>query len=439
MRVLFIEPFGHVAGHFSVDTKYLVRAIANAGADVTLLTFDGLLGNSTELNAKVTHISFVSQIGAPARLVRHLPYLFPSRFVQNQVDLILSTVCTFVQAFLENRKTRYDVIHIFDAYMADYAIPWYASVVSHCRVVFTLHNASREAALANWRAKLREAISHRRIMISLHLSLSRLLETRLATALRRFLYRRAAKRNSLAFICYTRTVHDSFLGSPFCERITTMFQGTELPEARPLTKEEAREHLGLSQNKITLLHFGVNHINKNFEVIFEAVQGFELDCQLVFAGKVELERPANIPWRLAQKYGLEQNTIIINKFITDEEARYYFYAADALILSHRKDYKESSGVLSDAAHFILPVIAADVGEIGELVTYYGLGLTFEAEDPQSLRRALLSFLNLKGDEGQETKRNLARFALAHSWQESAQRHMELYQSLLEQETTFRRM
>ena len=211
-----------------------------------------------------------------------------------------------------------------------------------------------------------------------------------------------------------------------------MFRGTELPEAQPLTKDEAREHLGLSQRSTTLLHFGLNHIYKNFEVIFEALRGFQLDCQLVFAGKVDPNSPVNNPWQLAQKYGLQQNTIIIDKYITDEEAKYYFYAADALILSHRKEFKEASGVLSDATHFNLPVIAADVGEVGELVTTHGLGLTFEAEDPQSLREALLSFLDLKEDEKQQIKRNSAEFALTHSWQELAQRHVELYQSLFEQ-------
>ena len=75
MRVLLVEPLGHWAGHFSTHTKYLTRALIDAGVDVTLLTYDGLLGG---LDDKVKHISFTSKTGALATLIRYLPRLFPS-------------------------------------------------------------------------------------------------------------------------------------------------------------------------------------------------------------------------------------------------------------------------------------------------------------------------------------------------------------------------
>lgn len=103
---------------------------------------------------------------------------------------------------------------------------------------------------------------------------------------------------------------------------------------------------------------------------------------------------------------------------------------DAVILSHRKHFKGASGVLSTVAQFSLPVIAVDVGEVGKAIENYELGLTFEPENPQSLRDAVLRFLNLKDEEKQTMKTNLSHFAKAHSWQEVAQRHVELYQDLI---------
>jgi len=417
MEVLLVEPLGHTGGHFSAHTKYLSQALADAGADVTLLTFDGLLGEP----AKVKHISFTSK-GAFASVCRSLSSLLPG-----PLSSTLSTICTFLAA----RKEKYEVVHILDAHPHDLGLLWFASIVNRRRLIFTLHFISREAELKNWQARFREALSKRESRIWFQLCLTRLLGTRPATALKQFLYRRAAKRNHLAFICYTKSVHDSYSNEPFYDKIVRTFHGVTIPEQRTLTSLEARRTLDLPQDKPVFLHFGGNHHWKNFEVIFEALQDLPSDCRLVFAGKVKLVSQANIPWKLAQKHGLEQNTIIVDRYITEEEARYYFYAADVLILAYRKDFKGASGVLSTAAQFNLPVIASDVGEIGEAVKDYGLGLTFEAENPQSLRDAILSFLNLEEEEKQEMKMNLSRFAQDHSWQKIAGRHLEVYQSLLD--------
>lgn len=45
MRVLLVEPLGHLGGHMSTHAKFLSEALAHASVDVTLLTFDGLLGS----------------------------------------------------------------------------------------------------------------------------------------------------------------------------------------------------------------------------------------------------------------------------------------------------------------------------------------------------------------------------------------------------------
>jgi glycosyltransferase involved in cell wall biosynthesis len=181
---------------------------------------------------------------------------------------------------------------------------------------------------------------------------------------------------------------------------------------------------------VLLFHFGSNHLGKNFEVIFQAAKGLSRPYKLLFAGKVKSASQENNPLRLTKKYGLQQNTIIVDRYLTDEEAKYYFYAVDAVILSHRKDFKGASGVLSNATQYSLPVIAADVGDTGEVVKRYKLGLTFEPENPKSLQEAILSFLNLNEEEKREIKRNLSYFAQTRSWQEVAQRHIEVYQGLI---------
>jgi glycosyltransferase involved in cell wall biosynthesis len=225
-------------------------------------------------------------------------------------------------------------------------------------------------------------------------------------------------------------VHDSYSDSLYYDKIVRIAHGVAVPEHRTLKPVEARQNLGLSRDGALLLHFGSNHAEKNFEVIFQAAKGLPMPYTLLFAGKFDPVYRANNPVMLAQKYCLGKNTTIADRFIPEEEMANYFYAADATILSYRKHFVRASGVLATTTQFSLPVIAADVGEIGKAVKNYGLGITFEADNAQSLREAILSFLKLNKEQKQEMKRNLLRFAQDHSYQLVAQRHIEIYQSLL---------
>lgn len=427
---MLVEPLGHVGGHPSAHTKYLVQTLFNAGIDVHLLTFDGLLGDSMELDGHVKHISFMAEHAALARLVQFLSHLFPWSVVRTQLERLFCTHCTFFKAFRLRQKVKYDVIHILDACTPDYEFPWFAFVVNRCNLVFTLFGSSREVDIQNWQVNLVATLSKCQIMMALQLCSRRLLATRLAIGLREFLYRRGARRNQQAFICYTNSVRYSYSGRPFYRKIVYMFRGVAAPEPGTLTPYEARRRLGLPQDGTIFLNFGINHRDKNFEVIFQAAKDLSEPCNLLFAGRIQSAFQENNPLRLARKYGLYQNVIIVDRYLTDEEVKTYFNAADAAIISHRKDFKGASGVLSAAAQYYLPVIAADTGEIGKAVKGYQLGLTFEAENPHSLRVAILSFLNLSEEQKQEIKMNLSHFARTHSWQQVAQRHIEIYRGLM---------
>jgi glycosyltransferase involved in cell wall biosynthesis len=74
----------------------------------------------------------------------------------------------------------------------------------------------------------------------------------------------------------------------------------------------------------------------------------------------------------------------------------------------------------------LPVIASDVGQLGEDVTTHSLGPTFTPDDPGSLHQAIVSFFDLTEAEIAATKTNFNRFAAELPWQEVANRYIALY-------------
>ena len=68
---------------------------------------------------------------------------------------------------------------------------------------------------------------------------------------------------------------------------------------------------------------------------------------------------------LIDESGLRDEVALHDRFIPDEEVRYYFSAADCLVLPYRS--ATQSGVTQIAYNFSLPMIVTDVGGLPEIV------------------------------------------------------------------------
>ena len=87
--------------------------------------------------------------------------------------------------------------------------------------------------------------------------------------------------------------------------------------------------------------------------------------------------------------------------IDDLETAQLFLDADVLVLPYIE--ASQSGVLAIAPSFGLPVVASDIGEIGEVVRLTGMGRTVQPADPEALARALQEVL-----EDEDLRADLAR-------------------------------
>ena len=143
-----------------------------------------------------------------------------------------------------------------------------------------------------------------------------------------------------------------------------------------LTQKEARRYLGLSEDKIVFLHFGALHHGKNIETVLSAIKDLP-DALLVHAGKIS---PSIGLTRLVSNLDMQNCVIIRDHYIPEIEKPYYFSAADAIILSYKRDFIQTASMILEGAKFKLPIIASDNGELGELVKRYGIGSVFHAED-----------------------------------------------------------
>ena len=85
--------------------------------------------------------------------------------------------------------------------------------------------------------------------------------------------------------------------------------------------------------------------------------------RLIVAGEFYASREKYLD--IISREGLAADVVLRDRFIPDDEVRYYFSAADALVLPYRT--ATQSGVTQIAYNFSLPMIVTDVGGLPEIV------------------------------------------------------------------------
>lgn len=425
MNILFVEPFGHREGHPSVMSRRFACAFADGGAEVTLVTFMGLRDDWAGRDQRIGHVSVFLRAGVVLRFYRLL-----NRYpLMRSVLRILETFITLGRALSMNRNRQYDVVFVLDAEPVFFACLSLALLCKNRSFVITVY--SPPPCPAEWRSGFRRALGtlHPALLgDTLRYLVRTLVETEGAVSFRSTLYRKALRKNNTVFVCessWIEKAYSTYLNGIFQDKFMWIPLGVEKP-IPPLPRESARRALGLPQDKTVLLSFGNNHPGKNLETVFRALGDLDEDFLLIQAGKLMAADETGDPKRLAGRYGCTRKSIIDDRFIPEEEAMLYFFAADAVVLSYRRHFVQFAGILNEAAKYCTPVIASDVGQLGEFVNGRGLGITFVPESSSSLREAILSFQRLSEEERERIRANLRAYAADYSWEEMARKRLELF-------------
>jgi glycosyltransferase involved in cell wall biosynthesis len=160
-----------------------------------------------------------------------------------------------------------------------------------------------------------------------------------------------------------------------------------------LTRAEARERLGLAPGEKVLLFFGNIAPYKGLEFLIESLaklNGASPAYRLIIAG-----RPKNCEayWAGIQesiaRTGTAGQIVQAIDFIPDEEIEIYFKAADVLVLPYTHIFQ--SGVLFLGYSFGLPVIAANVGSLGDEIVEGRTGFLCNRCDAGDLAKAIERF------------------------------------------------
>jgi len=202
-----------------------------------------------------------------------------------------------------------------------------------------------------------------------------------------------------------------------------------------LTRDKARQRLGIRNGQKTLLFFGNIAPYKGLEYLiaaFRQLLAHDEQYRLIIAG-----RPKNCPkyWqqiRQGLRKDVEGGHVLLRAdYIPDEDTEVYFKAADVFVLPYRHIFQ--SGVLFLGHSFGLPALASDVGSLRDDILEGQNGFIFRPEDPDDLTEVieryfgsdLYTALDVRRQEIQDLAER------RHSWAVVAQLTMCVYAKLLQ--------
>ncbi len=414
VKVLYVCPFAHYPGHFCWAATRETEALKQAGADVRLLTFCGVIDES-EVKVPQLTVLPATKLG---HLIRQSFDVFRKNAITRWLLMSFETLLTLAAAIRLKRRLSIDIIHLRDGEP-------YLFLPHLLSLPFRGYNWAISLTASNIYPPPIPSVRPQNLGLLIYTIALKFINSRLW----RPLYRMSLARNRFVFLVQNETSrqdYNSYLQGVLAGKVVYLPLGIDRVE-NAISKQEARQHLGLPQDKPVLLSFGAPHSGKDLETIFCALKDVP-DAYLVHAGKQAFSLGPN-PISLVERDAVLDRVIMRDYYIPEEEKPYYFFAADAAILSYTRQFLSTSSLLWESCRFGTPVIASDNGQLKKLMEAFQPGLLFTAQDAASLRQAIIRFINLKPEEIQAMKDNCRRFANEFSLEKWAQRCLDIYADL----------
>jgi glycosyltransferase involved in cell wall biosynthesis len=210
----------------------------------------------------------------------------------------------------------------------------------------------------------------------------------------------------------------------FGERVVVVPDAVETPDSS-CSQEEARKKLNLPLNIPILLYFGALDGYKGPDTLFAAIKNVHQNFALVMAGPSGSFTQDDVNrW----KKDISESVQVIDRieFVPEYDVLYYFTSADGVVLSYRKSFKSTSGILQHAAGARKPVIVHDVGEIGKTVRDFSLGILVNPDSLSDLSQAIEHFLSHRKEITEQVIPNAIRYTEQQHWRVMTSKVEEAY-------------
>ncbi|HIW65044.1 MAG TPA: glycosyltransferase [Candidatus Alistipes intestinipullorum] len=194
-----------------------------------------------------------------------------------------------------------------------------------------------------------------------------------------------------------------------------------------LERSEACVRLGLDPSCRYVLFFGLIRDYKGLDLLLDAWARLRREGQtqgrrLIVAGEFYTAKEPYL--RQIAEAGLQDEVVLHDRFIPDEEVRYYFSAVDFVVQPYKT--ATQSGVTQIAYQFCLPMVVTRVGGLPEIVPDGRVGYICE---PTAEGVAAAICRMFEGDTLERFRLNCVEERRRFSWEEMCNRILELYEGL----------
>jgi glycosyltransferase involved in cell wall biosynthesis len=381
--IFIISPSAHYPSHNWPNTVALARALIRQGRPVHLITFSSTTDAiPPDLQGKITTV--YQRLPSAWRKVASGQW--QSRRWGGVMNVTETLMCLF-RALRLSRRQPNAALHFIGG---SYWVVVVATLWFRRRFVYSLYGSLLAGPASGARALLRIFLG--------------------------WLLRRAVGTNRLDFTCeneFLRTEISTFVG-PHVRLIPYAIDADETP----VPQAEARQRLGLPHDEKIILFFGTHRREKDYITPLKGCLALPKPPRALFVGKVISE---NDP-RQAVAACAYPKASIVNEFVPEEMTKYYFAAADAVVLPYEANFSRGSGVLIECCRYFRPVIASATPYFSAFLAQYPCGVTYAPGDQASFAEAAQRLLA----DASVFQPALERARRDHSWSSAAAKYMDLY-------------
>jgi glycosyltransferase involved in cell wall biosynthesis len=190
-------------------------------------------------------------------------------------------------------------------------------------------------------------------------------------------------------------------------------------------RNEACKKLGIDPKERYAMFFGLIRDYKGLDTLLDAWSEFrQKGVKLLIAGEFYASREKYIAH--IERLGLKDEVILHDFFVPDGDVRYYFSAADCVVLPYKT--ATQSGVTQICYNFCTPVIVTRVGGLAEIVPDGKVGYVCDPT-AEGVRDALERIF--EGDRIDEFAHNMIQERKRFSWSTMCDEIEAVYRSLVE--------
>lgn len=155
----------------------------------------------------------------------------------------------------------------------------------------------------------------------------------------------------------------------------------------------SRESLNIGETDIIYLHFGSMSKRKGTIDVIKCIEYLNSKNYYVFAGKVGKDIEHEFYERINQ-LKKKHNIVVIDEFCSYEKIASLCKISNFLFMPYREVY-QSSGLISYASMYNIPVIATNKGMLGKLIKRYKLGFTVDFSDIENACKTITQYEKIK--------------------------------------------